>query len=73
MATAIVLNKTDEAVIIETSSEAMLSFVSRQEDVNTTNAGSVGTYEYPDDGGSLANLSPGAFKVGMDAAMVVTN
>jgi hypothetical protein len=71
VANAIVLNQTDQAILRETSSEAMLHFVSRQEDVNTTNAGSVGTYEYPDDGGSLANLSPGAFKVGMDAAMVV--
>jgi hypothetical protein len=49
VATAIVLNKTDEAVIRETRSQAMMSSP-QQEDFNLTNTASVGTYAFPDDG-----------------------
>jgi hypothetical protein len=50
VATAIVLNKTDEAVIRETRSQAMMSIAPQQEDFNLTNTASVGTYAFPDDG-----------------------
>ena len=50
VANAIVLNQTDQAILRETSSEAMMSFVSQQENVNPTNAESLGTFDFPDDG-----------------------
>jgi hypothetical protein len=73
VALAIVFNQTDQAAIIETRSEAMMSIATPEEDLDLTNTGSVGTYAFPDDAGSLAGLSQGAFVSGMDAAMYLVN
>ena len=55
-----------EAIVFrEIRSEAMIIHVAQQEEVHATTTGSLGTYDFPDDGGSLAEFSRGAFMVGM--------